>query len=71
MSTHNFLISVILPNYNGSRFLKKSITSVLSQSYKNLELIIVDDSSTDSSVDIIRYYAKKDNRIRYVQLKKN
>lgn len=70
MSTHNFLISVILPNYNGSRFLKKSITSVLSQSYKNLELIIVDDSSTDSSVDIIRYYAKKDNRIRYVQLKK-
>jgi len=64
-------ISVILPNYNCSRLLNRSITSVLNQTYKNFELIIVDDCSTDSSVEIIKYYKKIDKRIRFFKTKKN
>jgi glycosyltransferase involved in cell wall biosynthesis len=65
------LISVILTNYNRSRLLNRSITSVLNQTYKNFELIIVDDCSTDSSEEIIKYYKKIDKRIRFFKTKKN
>jgi teichuronic acid biosynthesis glycosyltransferase TuaG len=71
MYKKNYLISVILTNYNGSRFLKKSINSVLNQTYKNLELIIIDDCSTDSSEKIIKHYKKIDKRIRFFLTKKN
>jgi glycosyltransferase involved in cell wall biosynthesis len=64
-------ISVILTNYNCSRLLNKSITSVLNQTYKNFELIIVDDCSTDSSLEVIKYYKKIDKRIRFFKTKKN
>lgn len=50
----NELISVLLPNYNGSAHLKETIESVLCQTYENLELIVIDDGSTDSSPQIIR-----------------
>jgi len=65
------LITVILTNYNGSRFLQKSITSVLNQTYKNLELIIIDDCSTDSSPEIIKNFKKVDKRVRYFKTRKN
>ena len=65
------LVSVILPNFNTARFLSRSILSVLNQTYKNLELIIVDDCSTDSSLKIIKSFTKKDQRIRYFITKKN
>jgi teichuronic acid biosynthesis glycosyltransferase TuaG len=71
MNNKKYFISVILPNYNCSRFLKRSITSVLNQTYKNFELIIVDDCSTDSSSKIIKYFKRKDKRIRYFKTKKN
>lgn len=61
----NKLISVILPVWNGERFIKDSITSVLNQTYKNLELIIVDDGSTDSTKSIIDSFS--DTRIRYIK----
>lgn len=60
-------ISVILPVYNGSANLEKSIESVLAQTYKNIELIIVDDCSTDCSPDIIRTYADKDKRVKTIR----
>jgi len=60
------LISVLLNNYNYAKFLSKAIESVLNQSYTNFELIIVDDGSTDSSKEIIKSYAKKDKRIKYL-----
>lgn len=50
------LISVIVPVYNGDRFISKTIDSVITQSYKNIEIIVVDDGSTDKSVDIVKSY---------------
>ena len=59
----NELISVLLPNYNGSAHLKETIESVLCQTYENLELIVIDDGSTDSSPQIIRSMREKDGRV--------
>jgi len=58
------LISVIVPVYNHEKFIGATIDSVLSQTYQNWELLIVDDCSTDKSWKIIQEYAKKDNRIK-------
>ena len=60
------LISIVLPTYNGSKCIKNSIESVLNQTYTNFELIIVNDASTDNTLDIINDYAKKDNRIKII-----
>lgn len=66
------LVSVIMPTYNGSRFLAASIESVLSQTYKHLELLITDDCSSDYNVQrIIKEYAAKDSRVKPIFLKKN
>ena len=61
---HQPLVSVILPVYNGEKFLKSAIDSILEQTYTNFELIIINDGSTDNSESIIRSY--KDSRIKYV-----
>lgn len=52
----NPLISVCMPNYNGEKFIEEAINSVLSQTYKNFELIIVDDVSTDNSIELVKKY---------------
>lgn len=65
------LISIVLPVYNGERYLRESIDSVLNQTYRNWELIIVDDCSTDSSAKIAREYTKKDKRIYYYRNENN
>lgn len=56
-------ISIVLPTYNGSLFLRKSLNSCLSQTYQNWELIIVNDCSTDETLKIANEYAQKDKRI--------
>lgn len=65
------LVSIVLPVYNGEKYLAQSIESILNQSYTNLELIVVNDCSTDHSEEIILKYARKDNRIRYIKNKIN
>lgn len=65
------LISIVMPNYNGSLFVAKAINSVLKQSYKNWELIVVDDSSTDNSPALIQEFVKNDLRIALVFMEKN
>ncbi len=57
------LISVIMPVYNTASFLRKSIESVLNQTFINFELICVNDGSTDNSLDILNEYASRDSRI--------
>ena len=59
-------ISIIIPVYNVEKYLKKCLDSVISQSYKNLEIIIVDDGSIDNSLNICLDYQKKDNRIKVI-----
>ena len=56
-------ISVIIPIYNVEKYLSKCLDSVINQTYKNLEIILINDGSTDKSGDICDYYANKDNRI--------
>lgn len=63
----NSLVSIILPVYNSAEFLEMSVSSVICQSYKNWELIIVDDCSSDSSPDIIKRYIQLDSRICYLK----
>jgi len=60
---YNPLISVITPNYNNSKYISKTIESVLSQTYQNWEMIIIDDCSNDGSYEIALEYSKKDSRI--------
>ena len=65
------LVSVIIPSYNGLPYLKDAVKSVLEQTYKNFELIIVDDSSTDNTHGYISSLIKKDQRIKYFKTPKN
>lgn len=59
-------ISVIVPIYNTEKYLARCIESILCQTYTNLEIILVDDGSTDKSGDICDFYARKDNRVKVV-----
>ena len=58
------LVSIILPTHNGAKYLAESINSCLFQTYTNIELIIIDDGSTDNSINIINSFIKKDNRVK-------
>lgn len=73
----NYKYAIIIPNcnndrglYNGKSFLRNCIESVLNQTYKNFELIIIDDMSSDSSVQTIEEYQKKDKRIHLIKNKR-
>ena len=65
------LVSVIMPVYNGERFLAVAIESILTQTFSNFEFLIVDDASQDASPAIIRDFAKRDDRIRFFQHAQN
>lgn len=62
-------VSIIIPIYNREKFLNICLDSVLNQSYKNLEIILVNDGSTDDSEKICLNYKKKDKRIKYIKQK--
>ncbi|CAM3833182.1 glycosyltransferase family 2 protein [Pseudoalteromonas maricaloris] len=65
------LVSVVIPIYNMSDILNKCLDSISSQSYENIEVICVNDCSTDSSLEIIQEYVNKDARFRCIDLKTN
>lgn len=60
------LVSVIVPSYNASRHICETLESVLAQTYRNLEVIVIDDGSKDHTPDIVANYARRDSRIRLV-----
>ena len=63
------LVSVVVPIYNQEKYLNKSIPSIISQTYENLDIILVNDGSTDTSISIIKEYAEKDSRVQVVEKK--
>lgn len=60
------LVSIIMPTWNASRYVARSIDSILAQTYPHLELIIADDASSDATPDILRRYAERDSRIQLI-----
>ena len=54
-------VSIIIPVYNVEKYLEKCLDSIINQSYKNLEIIIIDDGSTDNSLEIAKEYEKNDS----------
>lgn len=65
------LVSIITPVYNCDKFIKQTLECVLNQTYINWEMLLVDDCSPDNSAKIIKEYAKKDKRFKYIKLKEN
>lgn len=68
---HTPLISIIVPVYNTENYLERCINSILAQTYENLEIIIVDDASTDKSAELMCVLKNRDERIRCIRHKKN
>jgi len=64
-------VSVIVPAYNSEEFIEKCLVSILAQTYKNLELIVCDDGSSDRTLDIVTNLSQKDNRIYVLHNKEN
>ncbi|MCK9515359.1 MAG: glycosyltransferase family 2 protein [Ottowia sp.] len=64
-------VSIITPLYNCSRFISETIKSVLEQTYSDWELILVDDCSTDNSLEVAQQFAEKDSRIKIISLDEN
>ena len=69
MSAKNYKISIIVPVYNVANYIKRCLDSLINQTYKNLELILIDDGSIDNSGNICDEYAKKDSRIIVIHQK--
>ena len=65
------LVSIVLPTYNGSRFLRKSVESCLQQTYSNIELILVDDCSTDDTGNMADEFKRSDSRVKVIHNKTN
>ena len=65
----NIKVSVIMPIYNAENFLKQSLDCLLQQTLKEIEIICVEDGSTDGTFKILKQYAKEDNRIKIIRQK--
>lgn len=61
------LVSVVIPVYNAEKYLQRCIDSVVSQSLRDIEILLVDDGSTDSSTEIMAQYERSDERVRVIE----
>lgn len=68
---NNIQVSVIIPVYNVEQYLRQCLDSVINQTYKDIEIIVINDCSPDNSLQIIEEYKQKDSRIRLINLEKN
>lgn len=71
MMEKNFLVSIIMPAYNCEKYISESIDSVLNQTYRDWELLIINDWSTDNTLNIIEEYSIKDSRIKVISNYRN
>ena len=71
MDDNNPTVSVCIPSYNYQAYISEAITSVLSQTYKNIELIIIDDCSSDNTEEVVNKYLGTDKRLRFYKNKQN
>lgn len=69
MQNINLKISVVMSVYNGEKYLREAIESILNQTFRDFEFIIIDDGSTDRSLEIIKEFEQKDNRIKIISRK--
>ena len=60
------LVSIIVPMFNSEKYITTTLDSFVSQSYKNIEVIVVDDGSKDNSAEIVKEYAIKKSKVRYI-----
>ena len=64
-------VTVVTPTWNSSKYIRETIKSVQAQTYQNWEMIIVDDSSTDNTIELVKEISEKDARIRLIEQKEN
>jgi teichuronic acid biosynthesis glycosyltransferase TuaG len=65
------LVSIVIPLFNAKDYIAETIESVLKQLYKNIELIVVDDCSTDGSYELVEDFSKRDSRVKLIRLEQN
>jgi len=71
MMKNDVLVSVIIPCYNGEQYIEAAVQSILQQSYHHLEVLVVNDGSTDKSAEILLQLAQEDLRVRYIENEQN
>ena len=71
MKTDKPLVSVLIPTYDSVEFIEDTVRSIINQTYKNIEIVIVDDASTDGTVEILEKLEREDKRIKLSKNKKN
>lgn len=64
-------VSVIIPVYNDEKYIRHCVDSVIGQTYRDLEIILVDDASSDGSLAVCEEYAAKDNRVKVIRHEQN
>lgn len=71
INNNHELVSVIIPTYNSKKYIRKTVSSVLNQTYREIEIIIIDDYSRDNTRSVIMDISEKDNRVKYIFQEKN